>query len=448
MEALLSVRGGLTPYWLLVAVAFLAALLLAWAPGGRKGLAAGGFVLVGALILGRAFFDPQSAEIALPVEGGWTPYGLLMAYGVLAGLILTRAMFGPGALKAGIAATIAGLLVGHVTWGLVMAGFLDSFVEPGWLFFLQPWLGGNTLYGAVFGALLGVLLYHLATRKAGRGSFLLLLDSLTPGACLALAAGRVAELFNGQGIGPEMENPALQRFPFAVCTYAEEDYAFWQVCVWFWEALAALALFVALLFLIIRAKRRREPLSEGRLTGIFIIVLACSQIFLEQLRQDDCLRFGFVISFTQIAAAVTLAGALLVRAIRRKGLSGKDFMRIGVVAAGLLTVIFCEFVFDKPQFYTALSIALLAQMALGAALLFWAPTKKSYAWRIPCALLLLGCGAAVTLLLGKLDVDIEMVLIYAVMALSLTVTATASLRFCRRDERLFIAAGRSEEAVQ
>ena len=384
-------------------------------------------------------------QVFLPVEGGWTPYGLLMAFGVVGGLILTWALHGTRAMKAGIAAAAAGLVVGHAVWGLVMLDFLDGFAEPGWLFFLEPWLGGNALYGAVFGALIGAGVFHLATRRKGQDTFLALLDCLAPGACLALIAGRVAEVFNGQGIGEEVLEPAMQFFPLAVCTYAEEDFSMWQVCVWFWEAMAAACLFVALMAMRRRAQRRGQPLPAGRQAYVFVAALACTQILLEQLRRDDALKFGFVISFTQIAAAATLVGAMVIRAIRRGGLSAKDLLRFAVVAAGLLTMIFAEFVIDKPQYTTALIVSLSAETLCAAVLLCAARRAAALAWRIPAALILCGAAAAAAVLLPAIEEADQVLMTYGIMALALLMAAVAALTLGRRDEKILI--GRREAEV-
>ena len=95
-----------------------------------------------------------------------------------------------------------------------------------------------------------------------------------------------------------IEDESLQFFPLAVCTYADEDFSSWQFCVWIWEALAALGILAALLVLLVRRRKQKNSLEDGRIAGIFLTVLSGSQIFLEQLRDDDALRFGFVISFT------------------------------------------------------------------------------------------------------------------------------------------------------
>lgn len=376
----------------------------------------------------------EEMEFLLPVNGGFTPYGLLLAGGALGGLILAYVMGGKRVLCAGLCAALGAVIGGHLAWGLVNFGFLDTYSEPGWLFLLQPWLGGTTLYGGLFGGLLGVLLYWLLSPGKNL-SMLRMLDLLAPGTCLALAFGRAAEMFNGQGIGAIIEDESLQFFPLTVCTYADEDFSSWQFCVWIWEALAALGIMTALLILLIRRRKQRNSLEDGRVAGIFLTVLSGSQIFLEQLRDDDALRFGFVISFTQIAAAATVAAVIVVRLVRKRRVTVKDILRLVGVAAGFLSVIFAEFVFDKPQFYTALTIAFAAEMALAAALLLWVRKPVQLAWRLPLALVTTGTGAAVGFLLGKIDVDLEEILIYGIILLACAVLTALSLRIGGQDRQ-------------
>jgi prolipoprotein diacylglyceryltransferase len=132
-----------------------------------------------------------------------------------------------------------------------------------------------------------------------------MLDLLAPGACLALAFGRAAEMFNGQGIGAIIEEESLQFFPLAVCTYADEDFSSWQFCVWIWEALAALIL----LFILLKREKKSLP---GHQTAIFLTVLGTTQILLEQMRRDNYLRLIVFVRFNQLAALATLIAVLIV----------------------------------------------------------------------------------------------------------------------------------------
>lgn len=355
-----------------------------------------------------------------------TPFGLMMALGCAAGLAHCAAAGGRRALFAALCAAVGAVFVGHAVWGLVWVDFdvtgLEAYTDgaPGWTFLLQPWLGGSCLYGALAGGLLGAWLWRLS-RRGDRPGFLDLLDRLAPGACAALVLGRAAEVFNGQGVGEFIENEAFQFFPLCVCTYADEEFSTWQVCVWFWEAAAALALLAALV--ILRGKRR---LPEGRLAGVFLLVLSASQIFLEQLRKDDALKFGFVISFTQIAAAVTIAAVLTVRLIRARGPGGWDILRLLTAASGFCAVIFAEFVFDKPQFYLPLRIAMAATALSGAVLLIGAHRRLLWL-RIIGATALAGLSGWTAVRLGAMETDVETIVTYAIIFGAMLVTGAAAL---------------------
>ena len=253
-----------------------------------------------------------------------TPYSLMMLAGALAGtaltLFLTRAR---KELRPALPLVILlALVLGHAVWCVFNDGVLESLggTLPA---LLQPWLGGYTLYGAIFGALLGACLAaRLCRVRLGE-----LLDALAPGAALALFFGRLGEVFTGQGLGEPVENEALQFFPVAWMVEETEDYAEWFFAVWAWEAVIAL---VILAVLLLRARRSRP----GEQAAVFLGALGTSQILMEQLRCDDYVRCF------------------------------NEFVRFAVDA--LMAV--KEFVFDKPQFDFALRLS-LALTALAAALL-------------------------------------------------------------------------------
>ena len=96
-------------------------------------------------------------------------------------------------------------------------------------------------------------------------------------------------------------------------------------------------------------------------------------------------------------------------------------------------MIFAEFVFDKPQFYTALTVAFAVEMALAAALLLWVRKPVQLAWRLPLALVAAGAGAAVGCLLGKIDVDLEEILIYGIILAACATLTAFSLRIGHQD---------------
>ena len=348
------------------------------------------------------------------------PYGLCMAGGALLALMLTMwsarktGVRLESALSVVLLGIVSAVLGGHLVYCMAMFPVLEAdYGGIDLIWHLER--GGYTLFGAVFGVLLALYLFH---RKTGIG-FDKLLDLAAPGAMAAICAGRAAEYFNGQGLGSFVEPEAFQRFPFAVCTYMEEDWAEWYVCVFFFEALTALVLCGLAVYLL---GRRKE---EGR-TGTVILTLLCTtQVFLEQLRQDDCIRFGFV-RFTQLAALAVLLGVLAVRLIRERRATGRiDVFDILELLAVVLVVIFVEFCLEKPQFLPWLQIS---SLLMGVAVLVDCLGRKRPVPGI--AVMAVSAAFAVCLFLG---LEWENTLLYLFMAFSLVILAWTVLRpFSRR----------------
>ena len=78
---------------------------------------------------------------------------------------------------------------------------------------LYLWEGGLAIYGGILGGLLAGLLY---ARKKGL-RFLTLADLVAPCFAIGQAVGRWGNFFNQEAYGVAVANPALQRFPIAVC---------------------------------------------------------------------------------------------------------------------------------------------------------------------------------------------------------------------------------------
>ena len=332
-----------------------------------------------------------------------SPYGLTMAAGAALALLLTWKLKESHAITAALWSLPLAVIFGHLVWCLASLDTLGVNYASGYSLILMPWLGGYTLYGAVLGGIIGTF---IAARQT-HASFFRLLDSLTPGACISLIFGRLAEVFIGQGVGPQIEEGGPRFFPIAICTYADEYWQDWQLCVFFWEAL------FALIMLLVMLRLRKSPRNDGTLAGTFLILLGTSQIFFEQLRRDDKLLFGFVISFTQIAALVFILCVLAFRLSRHR--SQRDLLRMSVFLFGLACVILIEFAFDKPQVYLALQLCLLAEAILFSVLLL-TPTRTFLRFILSAGILVFSIIAG--LQLGK-DPASEQILLFGMMAMAL-----------------------------
>ena len=301
-----------------------------------------------------------------------TPFGLIVFAGAVCGVLLSllkKKDIGPV-----LPFVILGALIfGHMWWVF--------FCPPGYSaetgnaqLMLRIWEGGYTLYGALFGGMLGAV---IGTKLSGL-NLLDTLDALAPGACAALIFARIGEYFTVQGYGEAVYEENLWHLPLAFLTYEEEGYQEWRYAVWAWEAFAALAL---LILLLVCAKKARR----GKLTALFVTGLGLSQILLEQMRRDDFVRLNPFVRFTQIAALLSLIAVLFLFVYRVRPGWKKIAASFAELTFASLAVVFAEFVFQKPQF-TELLYVFAALAAAGMVCLLWMYRAKL---RIPFAIFML-----------------------------------------------------------
>lgn len=347
-----------------------------------------------------------------------TPYSLMMGLAVLLAMAVTffetrQRLSVERTVTLVCSCVIAALLGGHIVYSLAFFPALEI-DYGGYLFILRLHEGGSTLFGAVFFVMLACFLLARHWKMQARE----LMDYLAPGAAVALLIGRSAEYFNGQGLGQAVEEEAFQRFPFAVCTYMDEDWSEWYLAVFVFEAAMALILFLLLMI------QRRRSLRSGFLSGFFLSVFCASQIFLEQLRADDCIRFGFV-RLTQICALVVLIALLVFRTqrlVRARGWNWEDTFRVIRFVFAALCVVFTEFAFEKPQYYPYLSACIILFSLSIAYPGFRKARTQKRALYLSIALISL-ILAALMLYILTLGLENEWDYLYALMAICVSVMA-------------------------
>ena len=224
-------------------------------------------------------------------------YGLALAAGALISLLLMQWKSGRGGLKPGTVSWFAILALPLAVAGGRLLYFLVSlpwFIDRGIGTFFNFTEGGYMLYGAMAGTALAAWAAGRITRQ-GTGR---ILDAAAAPFALFTAFARGAEYFAGIGLGEyieewfdpmygrsmiELEDSAFfQRFPFGVLDADE----YWRFPVFLLEAVAALVFFVILL----RCRTRKE----GTKALLFLAMYAGMQTFLESIRIDLELRWGFV----------------------------------------------------------------------------------------------------------------------------------------------------------
>ena len=345
-----------------------------------------------------------------------TPYSLAVLFGTLAGTLL---VWRKKHIRPLLPAVILGaLLFGHLLWTLFWP---EGSVKMA----LRPWEGGYTLYGALLGGALGALI----AGKLSGVKWLEAMDALAPGACAAIFFERLGEYFIGEGIGREAEVAWTHFFPLTVCTYHDEFdpmYDEWRYVVWIWEALCALIL----LFLLLRQEKKNRP--AGHATVLFLTFLGLTQILLEQIRRDGCLRVHVFIRVSQLGALITLIAVLVTLIVRRRPGPLRGGSSLAVLVFASLAVMFVEFVADKPAEYLIWLILSLALTAASFTVLEWVWQRKK--GLVPSVL---ACAACAGLLIWFCAVDweeamyepeqdlIHSLLLYGMMALSLVTIGTA-----------------------
>jgi prolipoprotein diacylglyceryltransferase len=282
------------------------------------------------------------------------PYGLCAAaFALLACALLcalSRGRFGRGAegLRLALYLLPAGLLMARVFYLLLRMRFIAVDFAPH--FWYAAWLGGYSLAGASAGLALGALLY---ARVSGR-TFADVMDVAAPPALLLLAGLRLAERFTLDGVGLYVDDEALWRFPFAV----QNAYGEYVMPVFAYEAAAALLLCAGLLVWMRRAGRRR---GDAAFTAMLLTGL--TQVFLESLRADDFLRFGFV-RVNQLWGVLLAGVALTVWLVRLRPSRARAFATVAAFTLCVGLLIAVEFGLDKSQIDNGILYGVMAAALL------------------------------------------------------------------------------------
>ena len=227
-------------------------------------------------------------------------FGVLLALGVVAGVLLARARFRREGLDPemvydlAIVTLLAGLIGARLFY---VAEFWGETVNS-WLDVLRIWEGGIVLYGGAFGALAGFLLY----RALVRFPTLATLDAIAPSLMLGLAIGRVGCWLNGCCYGRLCTIPGLgASFP--------PDSPPWRAEVLQrmipLDAVGTLPLYPTQLFsalnavLIVLLLSAYYPLRrrDGEVFGLLLLTYPPTRFLVEMFRDDEAtLLSGFTVS--------------------------------------------------------------------------------------------------------------------------------------------------------
>ncbi len=223
-------------------------------------------------------------------------YGIMIALGVLAGIILAERREKRYLLRSDtvidlsfwvLPAAIIGARLYYIAFNLnTFKGNLLS------IFNLRS--GGLAIYG---GILLGALSGILFARKR-KLPVLSLIDLAAPSVAIGQAIGRWGNFFNQEAFGVRIENSALQFFPMAVYIDRLEG---WFAATFFYES--AWCFLICLFILILEKKKRFQ--KPGDCAMFYGLMYAFERAIVESLRTDS-LMLGSV-RISQALSAVVLA---------------------------------------------------------------------------------------------------------------------------------------------
>ncbi|GHU73097.1 hypothetical protein AGMMS49992_10610 [Clostridia bacterium] len=272
-------------------------------------------------------------------------YSLCLAVGAALGLtlmVLVARMVSERVetvLRLGLWVIPMGIVGARLAYCLIQAPFL--FAEYGVAIISKLSWGGFALVGAVLGAAGAAWICSALYKK----SFAMLLDLLATAGMLTLACARFGEAFTLEGVGREVLQPMLMRFPFAMPNaYYVEEY---HVAVFFWEGIAAMI--ITIVGIVVLFKFKKNATRPGDAAAVVGLLFSVSQIFLESLREDSFLRFGFV-RVNQLLGVAVIAAAVVywARDSLAEGGSHKNVIIITVIQAlGVGLLVGIEFALDK-----------------------------------------------------------------------------------------------------
>lgn len=229
-------------------------------------------------------------------------YGILIACGVLGGILLAMWDSKRRAMKSDTAIDLAlwGVLFAIVFARLYYVIFDTSgiFKENFWEIFNISH-GGLAIYGGIIGGVLGVFIYS----RIKKLKFSLVLDIAAPSLAFGQAVGRWGNFINQEAFGHPVTDPSMQWFPYAV--YFENPKgnfsAGWFQATFFYESVWCLLI---CLFLILYRKRQR---FSGELTAWYFVLYGLERSLVELLRTDQ-----LWIPSTQIPVSSVLSVVLLI----------------------------------------------------------------------------------------------------------------------------------------
>jgi len=256
-------------------------------------------------------------------------YGLMLAIGVL---VATRVAEKRWRRTGRDASEFGAIVVPVVISGVVGARIYHLFTGYHWndgglVGALEIWKGGLSIWGAVGGGVIAVLVLarvrHLDT--------LLILDVIGPAVVLAQAIGRWGNYFNQELFGRPTKLPWGLEIDLAHRPPGFKQYATFHP-TFLYESLWCLLIFGTLLLV-----ERRFTLKRGQTFALYVAMYTFGRIWFEALRIDDAtrlfgVRFNLLLSIVLCGLGIVWFVWLGRRRSHAEGDSGTSPIRIDTPA--------------------------------------------------------------------------------------------------------------------
>lgn len=242
-------------------------------------------------------------------------YGLILGLAVLSSYFLARRrapQFG-----------VSYAQLDNIVITLIIGGFIGARVYhifSSWDYYwhnplqmLAVWNGGLSIFGAIIGGLVALVVYRHWTSMSV--SMLKLLDWLTPSVVLGQIIGRFGNLFNYEAYGVPTNLPWKMFVPqsFRLPPYEMSMYFH---PLFLYEALAGLLILAILLNFPSLAKRLKLPQTPGILFWLWLALYGLTRLITETLRVDSPYLFGVKQNLLAAGLMVLLALIMLIKAYR------------------------------------------------------------------------------------------------------------------------------------
>lgn len=241
-------------------------------------------------------------------------YGLIIAGAIIACVVLSLIFCKHKNIDTNMPFEI---FLAIIPLGILTARLFSVIFEPGLSLadFFNFRTGGMSIFGAVLGGALGVLVYKLIRKKP----FLQVADIITSVLLIGQSIGRWGNYFNEELYGMQIDNPAWQFFPFAVQIDGN-----WFAALFFYESVLTFIGFVVIMIVYLKTNK------TGLVTGIYLVYYGTIRLVLENMRQPEfILKWGNLQVSSLVSALFVACGVAILIYIIVKNYKQKKEQKIG-----------------------------------------------------------------------------------------------------------------------